>query len=121
MEAIAKEIYEILGPGYTESMYHRAFEVALRDQGISYETERIVPVVFKGKTIGNIRADLIVNGETIIELKAIRRMNEEPITQTKRYIKLLGLKDGLVINFGPDYLQMRRISEHEDDPQEASA
>ena len=116
MEAIAQEIYDTLGPGYTESMYHRAFEVALRELGVSYETERIVPVVFKGKTIGNIRADLIVNGETIVELKAIRRLNEESVTQTKRYIKLLGLKDGIVINFGSEYLQTRKISEHEDDP-----
>jgi GxxExxY protein len=109
MDAIASEIYDTLGPGYTESMYHRAFEVALRDQGIPYETERIVPVMFKGKTIGNIRADLIVNGDTVIELKSLRRLNEESVTQCKRYMTILGLKKGYVMNFGGDYLQVREI------------
>jgi GxxExxY protein len=109
VDAIATEIYETLGPGYTESMYHRAFEVALRDLGIQYETERIVPVAFHGKTIGNIRADLIVNGDTVVELKSLRRLNEESITQCKRYMTILGLTNGYVINFGGDYLQIRNV------------
>ena len=110
MDAIATEIYENLGPGYTESMYHRAFEVALRDLGIQYETERIVPVTFHGKTIGNIRADLIVNGDTVVELKSLRRLNEESVTQCKRYMSILGLANGYVINFGGDYLQIRQVT-----------
>lgn len=116
LETIAHEIFGALGPGYTESMYHRAFEVALRDAGISYETERIVPVAFRGKTIGNIRADLIVNGDTIVELKAVRRLNEDACTQCRRYLNLLGLKNGLVVNFGSDYVQTRRVSEYVEIP-----
>lgn len=116
LENIAHEVYNTLGAGYTESMYHRAFEVALRDAGISYETERIVPVVFKGKTIGNIRADLIVNGDTIVELKAIRRLNDEACNQCRRYMNLLGLRNGLVVNFGSDYVQTRRVSEYVEIP-----
>jgi GxxExxY protein len=111
MDAIASEIYDSLGPGYTESMYHRAFEVALRDQGIQYETERIVPVTFKEHVIGNIRADLIVNGDTVVELKSIRRMTEESIVQCRRYMSILGLSKGYVINFGGDYLQVRSVQE----------
>lgn len=109
MDAIANEIYDSLGPGYTESMYHRAFEVALRSLGIQYETERIVPVTFQGKTIGNIRADLIVNGDTVVELKSLRRLTDESLTQCRRYMTLLGLQQGYVINFGADYLQLRKI------------
>lgn len=109
MDAIANEIYDSLGPGYTESMYHRAFEVALRNLGIQYETERIVPVTFQGKTIGNIRADLIVNGDTVVELKSLRRLTDESLTQCRRYMTLLGLQQGYVINFGADYLQLRKI------------
>jgi GxxExxY protein len=109
MDTIANEIYDSLGPGYTESMYHRAFEVALRNLGIQYETERIVPVTFQGKTIGNIRADLIVNGDTVVELKSLRRLTDESLTQCRRYMALLGLQQGYVINFGADYLQLRKI------------
>jgi GxxExxY protein len=109
MDAIANDIYTALGPGYTESMYHRAFEVALRDRGIEYETERIVPVTFHGKTIGNIRADLIVNGDTVVELKSLRRLNDEALTQCRRYMTILGIPNGYVINFGGEYLQLRKV------------
>ena len=53
------EIYTILGPGFSERVYHNAIEVLLRENGISYETERIIPITFKGHTIGNLRADII--------------------------------------------------------------
>ena len=99
MEEIANKIYESLGPGYSESMYHRAFEVSLRTLGIQYETERIVPIVFDGHTIGNLRIDLIVNGETIVELKAIAKLNDAAKIQTRNYMKLTGLKKAVLINF----------------------
>jgi GxxExxY protein len=50
-----------LGPGYSERVYHNAMEVVLRKNGVPYETERIVPIVFEGHTIGNLRADIIIN------------------------------------------------------------
>jgi GxxExxY protein len=99
MKEIANKIYKSLGAGYSESVYHRAFEVSLRELGIPYETERIVPIVFEGHTIGNLRIDLIVNGETIIELKAIAKLNDAAKIQTLNYMKLTGLKRALLVNF----------------------
>jgi GxxExxY protein len=99
---IAHEIYKDLGPGYSESIYHRAYEVQLRENCIPYETERIVPIVFKGHTIGNIRADLIVNGTVIVELKAVRTLNDAFMHQVKNYLKHTGLSEGYLINFGPE-------------------
>ena len=99
MEEIAKHIYDSLGPGYSESVYHRAFEVVLRKKGIYYETERIVPIVFEEHTIGNLRIDLIVNGTCIIELKAIAKLNESAKIQTRNYLKLTGLTKAFLINF----------------------
>jgi GxxExxY protein len=99
MEELAKIIYQSLGPGYSESMYHRAFEVLLRKEGIQYETERIVPIVFEGHTIGNLRIDLIVEGTIIVELKAIAKLNEAAKIQAKNYLKLTGLPKAILINF----------------------
>jgi GxxExxY protein len=99
MENLAKIIYQSLGPGYSESMYHRAFEVLLRKDGIQYETERIVPIVFEGHTIGNLRIDLIVEGTIIVELKAIAKLNEAAKIQAKNYLKLTGLPKAILINF----------------------
>src|SRR5210317_568783 len=60
----AQTVYDALGPGYNECVYHKAMEVLLRKQGVQYESERIVPIVFEGHTIGNVRSDIIVDGHT---------------------------------------------------------
>ena len=59
---LCNHIYKTLGPGFSERVYHNAMEVMLRQKGINYETERIVPIVFEGHTIGNVRADIIIDG-----------------------------------------------------------
>jgi GxxExxY protein len=99
LERMALKIYEKLGPGYNECVYHRAFEVLLRQENVPYETERIVPIVFEGHAIGNLRVDLIVDKQCIVELKAIAKLNESAKTQTKNYMKLTGLKDAILVNF----------------------
>jgi GxxExxY protein len=94
----AQDIWSALGPGYSESVYHSAFEVALRKQGIPYETERIIPVSYEGQNVGHVRADLIV-GDTVIELKSVSRLTEQFRIQIQNYMKLLGIQKGILINF----------------------
>ena len=98
MESIAHDIWSSLGPGYSESVYHSAFEVALRKRGISYDTERIIPVYYEGLNVGHVRADLIV-GDTVIELKSVSRLTEQFRIQIQNYMRLLGLQKGYLINF----------------------
>lgn len=101
LRQISSEIWEALGPGYSESVYHRAFEVALRIRCVPYETERIVPVFYLEQNVGHIRADLIVDQKYVIELKSVGRLTDVYRIQTQNYISLLGLEDGFLINF-PD-------------------
>jgi GxxExxY protein len=96
---IANDIYNSLGPGYNEVMYHHAFEVALRLNNISYESEVITPVFYKGHNIGHGRVDLKLDN-FIIELKAINTLNNDAIIQTKNYMKHYNISSGMVINFG---------------------
>lgn len=96
---LAKEIYETLGSGYSERVYHNAFEVGLRERGILYESERIIPVTFKGHTIGNLRADLIIDGTIVIELKAVKATSPAMLEQLENYLKLTGIHEGYLINF----------------------
>jgi GxxExxY protein len=111
MEEIANHVWESLGPGYSEAVYHTAFEVALRKRGISYETERIIPVSYEGQNVGHVRADLII-GDTVIELKSVSRLTDQFRIQIKNYMRLLGLSKGYLINFpqchalGPDLEMM---------------
>ena len=98
---ISRDIWASLGPGYSESVYHCAFEVALRARGLYYETERIVPVYFAGQNVGHVRADLIVDRKCVIELKSVSKLNETYRIQTQNYLNLLDLNQGYLINF-PD-------------------
>jgi GxxExxY protein len=101
LKGITENIWASLGPGYSESVYHCAFEVALRKVGIYYETERIIPVFYEGQNVGHVRADLIVDRKYVIELKAVGKLNETYRIQTQNYMQLLGLDEGFLINF-PD-------------------
>jgi len=101
LKSMAEDIWASLGPGYSESVYHCAFEVALRREGIYYETERIVPVYYAGLNVGHVRADLIVDRKAVIELKSVSKLNETYRIQTQNYLKLLDLREGFLINF-PD-------------------
>lgn len=56
----AKEVYNELGEGWPEVVYHEAMEVALRESGITYETERILPISFKDHIVGDSKPDLVV-------------------------------------------------------------
>ena len=101
ISAMARDIWDSLGPGYSESVYHCAFEVALRRAGLYYETERIVPVFYDGQNVGHVRADLIVERKVVLELKSVGKLNETYRIQTRNYLTLLGLTHGYLINF-PD-------------------
>jgi GxxExxY protein len=97
----AEHVYKVLGPGFSERIYHNALEVVLRKNGVRYETERIVPIVFEEHTIGNLRADLILNNKTVVELKSVKTVNDVMVTQAQNYLRLTGFPEAYLINFPP--------------------
>ena len=101
IQQYARHVYKVLGPGYSERVYHNAMEVVLRKNGVHYETERIVPIVFEGHTIGNLRADLILNNKTVVELKSVKTMSSVMETQAQNYLRLTGFPEAYLINFPP--------------------
>jgi len=92
-------IYKTLGSGHSERVYHNAMEVILRKHNIQYESERIVPIVFEGHTIGNMRADLIIENKLIVELKSTKNLTQAMNQQLLNYLNLTGINNGLLINF----------------------
>ncbi len=99
LKIISKRIFEKLGPGFSERVYHNAFEVELRLAGVQYETEKILPVMYEGHTVGNLRADLIVDKRIIVELKSVTKLKDEFRNQVRNYIRLTGLETGFLVNF----------------------
>ena len=101
IEDLAREIYSQLGPGYSERVYHEAMGVLLREKGVSYESERIIPILFREHVIGHLRADMIINKETILEFKTIKTLNDAAELQGSNYLRLTGLKTAYLINYPP--------------------
>jgi GxxExxY protein len=99
IQEYANRVYKSLGPGFNECVYHNAMEVLLRKNNISYETERIVPILFEGHTIGNLRADIIIDGQIVVELKAVKALTDTMTCQAKNYLKLLHLRQAYLVNF----------------------
>lgn len=99
LREIVDSVSDALGPGFSESIYHNAILVELRLRNLQYESERIIPVSYKGHTIGNVRADIIVNNKIILELKSIANIRQCDKTQCEMYSRLLGIKEVYLINF----------------------
>ena len=95
---IAKDVWRTLGSGFSESVYHRAMEIGLRDLKIPYHSEVIIPVNYKNKNCGNVRADILLD-DIVIELKATSKIMQKDVNQLECYMKLLSKSSGLVINF----------------------
>ena len=99
-------IHKALGPGLLESVYQRILTYELRKAGFEVETEVVVPVNWDGHCIDEgFRADLIVNESVLVELKSVEQTQKVHQKQTLTYLKLTGLKLGLLINFGAPLLK----------------
>ncbi len=98
--AIAFEVHNQLGPGFTEDLYERAFILELKTRGIPYEEQKVVPICYKGKQIGIYRLDLVIDNKVIVELKAVNQINELFKQQLQSYLKATGFQLGYLLNFG---------------------
>ncbi len=98
----AIEVHRTLGgPGLIESVYEEALAWELAQVGLSVQRQVQFPIVYKGHTLASLlRVDLIVNQLIIVECKALSQYHEIFEAQTLTYLRLTGLKLGLVVNFG---------------------
>jgi GxxExxY protein len=95
------EVYNELGGGFLESVYHSAFAMALQQAGLRVAVEVPVPVYFRGVLIGDFRADLVVNDSLLLELKAVSSLDKAHEGQTLHYLRATKFEVGLLLNFGP--------------------
>jgi GxxExxY protein len=98
-------VHKILGPGFKEMIYHRAFCLELGEAGLSYETEKKILVPYKDWKIDGHKVDLVIEGVVIVELKAIPRLAELHRLQVLSYLKATGLRLGYVMNFNTEVLK----------------
>ena len=103
------EVSNELGVGYIESVYENALFVALVQKGLKVERQVSLKVKFRGVIVGDFKADIIVEGKVMLELKAVESLAKEHYAQLLNYLKSTGIQVGLVVNFGTTRLQYRRF------------
>ncbi len=107
------EVYNELGFGFLESVYREGMRIALGEAGFRVEAEVPVPVSFRGKLVGVFRADIVVDGRIIVELKTAELISKAHEAQVLHYLRASEMEVGLVMNFGP-VAKFRRIEMRND-------
>lgn len=102
------DVYNELGHGFLESVYQEAMAMALLQAGLSVQREVSIPVSFRSVQIGDFRADLLVEGLVLLELKTAKTLDPSHEAQLFHYLRSSNIEVGLLLNFGPTP-QFRRI------------
>jgi len=98
-----------LGAGFVEKVYERAMVVELRANGLAIAQQHVMSVNYKGVVVGDYVADLVVANEMIVEIKAVKALDEVHAAQCMNYLKATGLRIALLLNFGKPRIELRRI------------
>jgi GxxExxY protein len=95
------EVYNELGPGFLESVYEQSMAIALSEAGLQVVKQAPITVHFRGQVVGDFRADLLVNNQVIVELKAAHVIERIFEAQLMNYLRATRVEVGLLMNFGP--------------------
>ena len=103
------EVYNELGYGFLEKVYHNAMLLELKWRGFEVESKKHLNVFYKNENVGEYVPDLIVNNSVILELKCVEYMTNADENQILNYLKATHCEVGLVLNFGKDPQFIRKI------------
>ena len=105
----AMEVLNELGHGLLEKPYENALVVEFGLRGIPYSQQPRFDVLYKGRSVGEYVPDLITNDQLVVDTKVIDRITDHEIGQMMNYLKITGLKVGVILNFKRAKLEWRRI------------
>jgi len=105
----AYEVHKLLGQGFMEKVYENAMAIELRGAGLRVEQQRPITVRYKGEVMGEYLADLVVEGEVIVELKAVAEVEKVHEVHIVNYLRATGLEVGLLINFSKSVTIKRKV------------
>ncbi len=94
-------VYNELGYGFLEAVYEEAFVLALTQAGFTVSRQVATPIWFRGKKIGDYKADLIINNSVLLELKTARAIEQAHEAQVLNYLRATDIEVALLLNFGP--------------------
>ena len=107
--ACAMEVHRILGNGFQEVIYQRALAIEMHMQGLSFRREMEMDIYYKGNHIGRRRVDFFVEETIMLELKAVKHLEDVHLAQAINYLEAYGMDIGLLVNFGDISLRFHRV------------
>ena len=105
----AFRVSNVLGCGFLEKVYENALAMEIRKAGLEVVQQAWMEVTYNGSVVGEYRADLLVGGNVVVELKAAKALNAVDLAQCLNYLKASKLRVCLLLNFGRPKLEIRRI------------
>ena len=105
----AIEVHKKLGPGFIESVYENALIMEFRKKHLKFERQKEVNIEYDGIEVGRHRLDLIVEDTIVVELKAVKHIEDIHFAIARSYLKALGKEHGLLINFSRNILEVKRV------------
>ena len=105
----AREVYNVLGHGFQEVVYKRAMSTEMMLRGIEHQREFKLPLFYKYVDVGQKRVDFLVEGEIPLEVTAFVNLADAHIEQAIKYLEAYNMETGLLINFGAENLQGKRL------------
>ena len=103
------EVNRILGTGFLEKVYEKALLVEFHKRGLKAESQVPIQIKYKGNIVGDYFSDIVVEGQVILELKAIEQLQKIHEAQLLNYLKATGFKIGLLINFKYPKAEIKRF------------
>jgi GxxExxY protein len=112
----AMEVHGWMGNGFQEVIYQRSLEIEMKTRGLEFKREYEMPVFYKKNIVGTRRVDFFVEDNIMVELKAVINLENVHLAQAKNYLEAYNLEVGLLINFGSQSLQYKRLENKKYDP-----
>jgi len=105
----AMKVHNIMGPGFQEVIYQRCLAIEFEKQGLVFQREQEQTVYYEDMEVGTRRADFIVEGKIVVEIKALVNLENVHIAQAKNYTVAYDFPLGLLINFGSQSMQHKLL------------
>jgi len=102
------KVYNSLGPGHKEDIYHKALKIEFDKQGIKYTSKKRLKIEYEGREVGIYEPDFIIEDKVIIEIKSVLNMPKVYELQIYYYLKAATYRLGYIVNFGSDKIDIRR-------------
>ncbi len=105
----AIEVHRRLGPGFLESVYEKALIIELKKRSLAVQHQMEVVIAYDGEEVGRHRLDLLVEDTIVVDLKAIKNLEEIHFAIVRSQLKAVGKQHGLLLNFNKTKLEPKRV------------